>query len=305
MNRNKIVIDTDPGVDDAFAIFLAHTYLSDEIIALTTTAGNVGIKQTTKNTLGLKKMLNAKFEVYQGADRPLDIPFVDASDVHGTSGMGEYTFKEYDTITANEYAWDALYRLAKSHKKIDIIALGPLSNIAIALMKYPDFDQYINHVYSMGGSVGYGNTSPYSEFNYWCDPLAAQVVFNSSLSIKMIGLNATRQTMMSQEELNMISGKSSHFREFIALQKVFYSQRLIEKNLTGFHLPDAVAVAAMIDPSMITYENANVSIVVSAGQLQGYSIVDKQLLVHDKKHEVAMVVDKDKYIQLMMRINQL
>lgn len=305
MTDRKIIIDTDPGVDDAFALFLGHCYLQDEIIALTTTAGNVGIKQTTKNTLGLKKMMNANYKVYQGADKPLAIPFLDASDVHGISGMGEYSFNECDEITSSEYAWDAMYRLAKAHKKIDVIALGPLTNIAIALIKYPDFDQYINHVYSMGGSIGYGNTFPYSEFNYWCDPLAAKVVFNSPLSIKMIGLNATRQTMMNQQELDNIQGKSHQFVEFIHLQKQFYSQRLMEKNLSGFHLPDAVAVAAVIDPSMIKFIPAHVSIIAQPGLLQGYSIVNKKVGASQSTHEVAMHVDKNKYLQLMASINQL
>ena len=158
MNKRKIVIDTDPGVDDAFAILLAHRWFDkDQILALTTTAGNVGIEATTHNALGLKSLLHASCEVYRGASGPLEVPLEDASHIHGRGGMGEFEFSETAALTSNEKAWDALYRIAQREGKITLIALGPLTNLAIALEKYPDLPRYIETVYSMGGSTEGGN----------------------------------------------------------------------------------------------------------------------------------------------------
>lgn len=154
IRTRKIVIDTDPGVDDAFAILLACRWFEkDSILALTTTAGNVGVESTTHNALGLKSLLHASFEVYQGARKPLQVPLEDASHIHGKRGMGEYVFCETAALTSSEKAWDALYRIAKREGSITLIALGPLTNIAIALEEHPDLPRYIDALYTMGGST--------------------------------------------------------------------------------------------------------------------------------------------------------
>lgn len=308
MNKTKVVIDTDPGVDDAFAIFLAHASEKIDIAALTTTAGNVGIEVTTRNALGIRRLLGAEFPVYQGASEPLAIAFMDASDIHGSGGLGNYTFKAVEGLTEREYAWDAIYRLAKENGRITVIALGPLTNLAIALIRYPDLHHYVDKVVSMGGSVGYGNTAPYSEFNYWCDPLAARIVFESDLKIEMIGLNATRQTTLNDEDLAMLKSESVEIDDFVQIQKVYYLRRLMSKGLTtGFHLPDVVAVAAVINNDIVKFEEVPVKVISDTGITQGWTIADfrRRGDMGNPMISVAMKADKDLFLNEFLLINKL
>ena len=308
MNRIKVVIDTDPGVDDAFAIFLAHASEKIDIKAVTTTAGNVGIGITTRNALAIRELLGAKFPVFQGASEPLVIPFMDASEIHGSDGLGHYKIKGVESHCENGYAWDALYNIARENGKITVIALGPLTNLAIALLRYPDLSRYIEKVVSMGGSVGYGNTAPYSEFNYWCDPLAARIVFESDLKIHMIGLNATRQTSLNDEELDLLKSESSEIDEFVQIQKKYYLQRLISSGLTtGFHLPDVVAVAAVINQDLIEYQEAPVKVITDTGMTQGWTVADfrRRKDQGNPMISVAMKANKELFKNELLTINKL
>lgn len=307
MNRHPIIIDTDPGVDDAFAIMMALCEPNIDIRAYTTTCGNVGLKTTTRNMLGLKHLLNLDTAVYAGAEQPLAIPFKDASDVHGDSGLGYYQFSEVSKLSADEYAWDAIYRIAKECNAIDIVALGPLTNIAIALLRYPDLPKYIRRVISMGGTIGYGNTAPYSEFNYWCDPLAAKLVLESELNVVMVGLNATRQTLLSVEDMERLKPKNPKIAEFTQAQNAFYWERLLAKGLKGFHLPDAVAVAYLLDPEVLHVEEKPVKVITDSGIKQGWTVVDLRRHVDTKLKtiSVALSADKERYLKLLLRINHL
>jgi len=168
MIKNPVLIDTDPGIDDTFAIMLAKASVELDIKALTVTAGNVGLNNTLNNALGLCDLLNIDAPVYEGAEKPLIVELRDATEFHGESGLGGYTFKNTKKKPEKEYAWDAIYNIVKESKgNLTIIALGPLTNIAIALMKYPDLPKYVKRVVIMGGNFGdYGNCMPYSEFNF-------------------------------------------------------------------------------------------------------------------------------------------
>ncbi len=301
MKTQKIVIDTDPGVDDAFAILLAHACLDPaDILAVTTTAGNVGIDSTTHNALGLKRLLNASYEVYQGADRPLEVPFHDASHIHGSSGMGEYQFREVAALEGNEPAWDALYRIAKREGKISLITLGPLTNIALTLTKYPDFPDYIERLISMGGSTGKGNRTPFSEFNYYCDPHAAAIVFASDLPVTMVGLNVTEQAFADSATMSSLVVADRAINELVSSLKVFYRGTISGISpVKGYHLPDAVAVAACIDEGLCRYESLRVSIVIEEGERQGMSAVGTE---GANLIKVAVGVDPERFRSLLLRI---
>ena len=132
MNRYPVLIDTDPGVDDVFAIMLAKAADNLNIVGLTVTAGNVGIDHTLKNTLGLCDLINLDCPVFKGAEKPMLIQLQDAADIHGNNGLGGYEYTKITKKPEKEYAWDAIYKLAVQYKgQLSIIALGPLTNIAI------------------------------------------------------------------------------------------------------------------------------------------------------------------------------
>ncbi len=301
-DRRRIVIDTDPGVDDAFAILLAYRWFQkDQILALTTTAGNVGIEATTHNALGLKSLLHASFEVYRGASRPLKVPLEDASHIHGRHGMGEFEFGETAALTGRESAWDALYRIAKREGKITLIALGPLTNLAIALEEYPDLPEYIEAVYSMGGSTDRGNRTPYAEFNYYCDPHAARRVYESGLHICMIGLNVTEPAYADEATMDALHPKDPGVRALTDSLKEHYRGTLGSAQ-KGYHLPDAVAVAACIDPDLCSYREVPILIETQDEKTRGMSRMDEQ---GSCAVQVAVDVDVIRFRKILLALNEL
>lgn len=309
MLKYPVIIDTDPGVDDTFAIMMAKASPEFDIKALTVMAGNVDIGFTLNNALGLAELLGIDVPVYKGAEKPLIVEFKDASEYHGESGLGYYKLKEVNKKAENEYAWDGIYKLAKEHKgELSIIALGPLTNIAIALLKYPDLPKYIKRLVIMGGTFyGYGNTTPYSEFNFWCDPHAAEIVLQSDLKKQIIGLNTTKQVILEEEDMNMLSSKDSNIEELIRSMIQFSKDNIKVKQVSGsFHIPDAVALAAMIKPEIFEFENHYVTCVTDGGLTQGWSIVDDRNKLGRKPNaDIALSVNKEEYFKLLLRINAL
>lgn len=304
VRNRKIVIDTDPGVDDAFAILLASRWFEKEnILALTTTAGNVGLETTTHNALGLKRLLHASFEVYQGARKPLQVPLEDASHIHGRLGMGEYEFLETSALTSSEKAWDALYRIAKSEGGITLIALGPLTNIAIALEQHPDLPRYIDALYTMGGSTQGGNRTPYAEFNYYCDPHAAHRVYESGMNIFMIGLNVTELAYADEATMAALSPLDADVKGLIDSLKDHYSGTLAGmSSRKGSHLPDAVAVAACIDPDLCSYREVPILIETLDQNRRGMSRMDE---TGRCPVQVALEVDVTRFREMLLSINEL
>ena len=157
----------------------------------------------------------------------------------------------------------------------------------------------------MGGSSEWGNTQPYSEFNFWCDPHGAEVVLQSSFNMQMIGLNATRQTFLTEKEVQSIQSKDSEVQGLLTHIQKFYFERLKQKGLsTLFHIPDAVAVAAFIDPSIFEFEKHYVTCITEKGRTQGWSIVDsRNKLEKEPNIEVATKVDKEAFLTMMQKIN--
>lgn len=309
MLKYPVIIDTDPGIDDTFAIMMARSSEELDIKALTVTAGNVDIGFTLNNALGLAELLEMNIPVYKGAEKPLVVEFKDASEYHGESGLGYYRLKQINKKAEMEYAWDGIYKLAKEHKgELSIIALGPLTNIAIALLKYPDLPKYIKKIVIMGGTFhSYGNTAPYSEFNFWCDPHAAEIVLQSDLNKQIIGLNTTKQAILEEEDMSKLSSEDSNIDELIKSMIQFSKDNIRAQQLsTTFHIPDAVAMAAMIKPEIFEFENHYVTCVTSSGLTQGWSIADdRNKLGKEPNADIALSVNKEEYFKLLLRINAL
>lgn len=300
-----VIIDTDPGVDDAIAISLACAVKGLNILALTTVAGNVGIEDTTRNALGLRALLGASMPVHAGAEKPLIAPLSpmsDASDIHGLGGLGGYSFAGVQAPETRDYAWNTIRDIARSRGKVSIVALGPLTNIAIALLRHPDLPCHVDRIITMGGSLGYGNVAPYSEFNYWWDPLAAKIVLESPIDIFMIGLNATRQATLDEGEMQCLrSSASPSLDAFLRFMRGFYTERLRSKGLsTGLHLPDAVAVAFALDHDLLEFEPCHVDVVTDEGIRRGWTVVDTRKRPREGKMvNVAMRADKARFLALL------
>ena len=303
MNRIPIVIDCDPGVDDSYAIAMANAFEGFDIKAITPVAGNVIFEKTSRNALALAEMLNIDCRVAKGADKPLVRPYKrEASATHGASGVGTVVFppatREYD----EKEAWDVIYEEAvKAEGKLILFAIGPLTNIAITLRKYPDLPKLIDKFVIMGGGT-MGNVNPYAEFNIWEDSVAAREVFEK-MEVYMVGLNATHAaTISSQDFVDMIelSGEGEHaylIRELSKFSK--YNSEVNGSDSNVIH--DALAVASIINDKVVTYEDCYCFVEDDENAPNdGETVVDfegkygKPVNCH-----IAMKVDKDLFVGML------
>ena len=193
--RPRIVLDCDPGVDDTFAIFTALRYC--DLAAITTVAGNVGLNHTTRNALVALQLSGAEHvPVHQGAAGPLNGQQIeDASHVHGASGLGGVTPPALTTSPVSDDAVSALLETTADGDTI-VVAIGPLTNLALALERDPTWAQRVPQLVIMGGSLDAGNVTAAAEFNIWADPEAAAIVYAAGFDLTMAGLNLTHQVRM-------------------------------------------------------------------------------------------------------------
>lgn len=239
---------------------------------ISTVNGNVGIEKTTANALKIKRFFNSDVPVHRGASQPLLSAIVDASEVHGESGMEGYTFPEInesdlDSTHAVEAMRDVLL---KSETPITLIPIGPLTNIALLLMTYPEVKAYIKEIVLMGGSASRGNVTPLAEFNIYCDPEAAQIVFNSGLPITMIGLDVARSSSLTHETINELKSINETGKMLHQLFK-HYRGDDFEK---GINVYDAYTLLYLLHPEHFVVREADVQIETDGKLTKGASVVD-------------------------------
>ena len=270
--KQPIIIDTDPGIDDAAAISFALNHPEFDLKMISTVNGNVGIEKTTANALKIKRFFNSDVPVHRGASQPLLSAIVDASEVHGESGMEGYTFPEINESDLDStHAVEAMRDiLLKSETPITLIPIGPLTNIALLLMTYPEVKAYIKEIVLMGGSASRGNVTPLAEFNIYCDPEAAQIVFNSGLPITMIGLDVARSSSLTHETINELKSINETGKMLHQLFK-HYRGDDFEK---GINVYDAYTLLYLLHPEHFVVREADVQIETDGKLTKGASVVD-------------------------------
>ena len=258
MRKIPIIIDCDPGVDDSYAIALANSHPEFELVALTAVEGNVPAALTRHNCLCLTEtfeMENTK--VGFGAELPLVKPyFREASVTHGEGGVGGIQFPEPAKQPEEKAAWDVIYDEAvKANGELILFAVGPLTNIATALRKYPDLPKYLKKFVIMGGGT-FGNVTEYAEFNIWVDPLAAKEVFEK-LEVYMVGLNATHAAAVESKDFDemmaVTENSTNKGAQFLNKLSRFSQQNSFERGQDNNVIHDALAVAGEINPDVIKY----------------------------------------------------
>ena len=268
------VLDSDPGVDDACAIILADSFFGKDFLAVTTVAGNVQVDKTTINALRIKESLNIGYKVHRGASKPLVKTFSDASIVHGKDGLGDSglplpVIKE-EEISAPE----AIIRYAKE-RNVSLIATGPLTNLALALILEPELPKMIKDLTVMGGAFrltefGRGNTTPFSEFNFWEDPEAASLVFDSFKRVNVVPLDLTMNPLLWFDRSDVEGFPETKKGSFVKLiTKGFIKKygRLV--------LHDAIAVDVYANSEDYQFVEGQVKIIVKNGPMRGASFLDK------------------------------
>ncbi|EOU2013198.1 nucleoside hydrolase [Clostridium perfringens] len=293
MDKRKVIIDCDPGIDDALAIILALKSKEIEVVGITTVSGNVESLQGAKNALKVLKLLGRlDIPVYLGEGKPVKRELVTAQDTHGEDGLGETFLEEVSSEYIRENGVDFILNTLKNHENVSIIALGPLTNLCRAIEKDSESFHRVKEIVSIGGAYkSHGNCSPVAEFNYWVDPHGAREFlkkFNGEFT--MVGLDVTREIVLTPNLREMIHQFKDEIGDFIYDITRFYVDFHWEQERTlGCVINDPLAVEYFINRELCEGFKAYVDIAcedISMGQ----SVVD----VADfyKKRKNVFVLDK-------------
>lgn len=276
MNKIPVIIDCDPGFDDIAALILAKNIEHFDVKAVTTVAGNVELRHTTENALRLLSFLGWDIPVAKGASQPLVRKLETAEDVHGKSGMCGLELPETDKKPVPEPAWDIIYETAKANRgKLDIVAIGPLTNIAVALAKYPELAGWIRRIVIMGGAILAGNTTPAAEFNIYVDPEAAKRVFTSGIPFYLCPLDVTHEGYITGDELDEIGRLGSKEAEFFAdlVRRGMHVGKLYTSG-RGVPLHDPLALLFAADDGYFTFEECFIGVETRGSITRGKTVTD-------------------------------
>ncbi len=304
MEKRKVIIDCDPGIDDSLAILLALNSPELEVLGLTICSGNVPATLGAKNALkALQMCQRLDIPVYVGEEVPLERELVTAQDTHGEDGVGENFYEDVDA-KINYGGVDFIIDTLKNNKDVSIIALGPLTNIAKAIMKdkkaFDNLDEFI----SMGGAFRiHGNCSPVAEFNYWVDPHGADYVYkNLSKKIHMVGLDVTRKIVLTPNIIEFINRLDKDMAKYITEITRFYIDfHWEQEGIIGCVINDPLAVAYFIDRSLLKGFDSYVE-VVHDGVAVGQSIVDSfNFYKNEPNAHVLTEVDEKAFMKMFLK----
>ena len=306
MNKRKYIIDTDTASDDAVALVMAlRSEL--EILAITCTAGNLSLAKTTRNArLSCWFAQTDAPPIYAGSDRPLVKTLVVGENVHGSDGLGDMFYPEPDIQLAKGHAADALIEIAREHEDVGLITLGPLTNVAMALLLDPQTMCNITHIIAMGGQYRMTNgCTANAEFNIWVDGEAAKIVLESGIPITMVPLDVCygEAEITADDRAYLKSLKTARGDFFVDCNRhlLAYNQRSYDKDIIS--MPDPTAMAVAIDPSIVTsYVDVYTQIELRSPLSYGQLIYDFHNR-HKKKANVRLItkIDAQKFKQLVFK----
>jgi len=300
--KRKIIIDCDPGIDDALAIFMALASENLEVLGITTVAGNVGIDRVTENALSLVSMAGFKIPVCRGASDPLVIKREKGGvRVHGENGVGDVplpapSFRE-DPRTAAVF----IHEMALANEgELELVVIGPLTNIAIALGMYPDLPGKIKGLIMMGGAAGFGNVTPAAEFNIYADPHAAAAVFQAGIPIDMYGLDVTNRALITEDEMAVLRATEKAIPVICCDMLKTYADFYESVGFSGLALHDPFAMACAIDENLAEFRECHVEVEIQGELTRGKTVVDILGVTGKKPNaRVAVELDRRGFIQLM------
>lgn len=280
-NREKLIIDTDPGIDDAMAIFMAFQSPELEILGLTTVFGNVLVEDATRNALLLCEMAGrSDVSVAEGSPEPLKggIPRI-ADFVHGDDGLGNVFLPPPSSKKIDKCASEFLVETVSQYPgEVSILALGPLTNLALAIKSDSTFASKVKRIVVLGGAFfALGNVNPAAEANIYGDPEAADLVFTSGANIDVIGINITTQVKLTDDDLLEIrESKGKHAQVLCDMCKFYRDWHVTSDGLCGIFLHDPVSFVALVRPDLFTYKSGVVR-VETQGICVGHTLMDQGL----------------------------
>jgi len=311
MERRPIVIDTDPGVDDATAIMMLKASGLFDIRGITAVHGNVHLEHTANNALYLSKLYGIDCPVAAGAKRAMLVSLPKAGDVHGENGLAGFSYQPPGRELYEKHAWELIYDVAvECEGELELFAIGPLTNIAVAVLKYPALRELVKNVVIMAGAAHSGNVSPYAEFNAWQDPHAASVVLNFGFkNLTMVDLDCCYSGYLTDKEADrMLAIKSpiGPLYEAMRLYKRRYRREHLKNNAASGEFAegrdvycDAVAAAVLIDPEIAVKEPQYVFCETRSVLNFGQTIIDWNGRFNRQPNvQLAGVVDRERFVRM-------
>lgn len=301
--KKPVIIDCDPGHDDAIALLMAFASDQLDVKAVTVVAGNQTIEKTLDNALKVLSFAGIDVEVAAGAAKPMLRDLRIAPQVHGDSGLDGPELPPAKLKASRDNAVDVLTRILKSStEQITLIPTGALTNIALTLLCHPEVKEKIARISLMGGACYGGNWTPAAEFNILVDPEAASVVFNSGVPITMNGLDVTHKALIYRNEVEQLRRTGKRVATMVAELLDFFFKFHQDAGFAGCPLHDPCAVAWVIDPSLITTKSCHVDIETQGVHTLGAAVVDyHDVLKKIKNADVAFDIDRERFVELLFR----
>ncbi|WP_455383253.1 nucleoside hydrolase [Salinispira pacifica] len=297
----RLLIDTDPGHDDAIAIFLALAYPEHcELGGITTVAGNQTLDKVTDNALKLLSFVGRPIPVARGAAAPLERPLATASAVHGESGLGGVELPKARYQPVPEPAVDFARRfLAASDEPATIVSIGPQTNLALLLRAFPEAKQRIGLVSFMGGGISHGNRTMTAEFNIYTDPEAAREVIGSGVSLVMSGLDVTEKAYIEEREIDSLKRRGPVSR-LVAELLGFYAEVYRSRGLSSPALHDPCSIAYLIRPELFEAEDMYIDVETTGELTRGMTVADRRPgRSIDPNVRVLLDVDRHEFVELL------
>ena len=278
MAPRRIIIDCDPGQDDALAILMALGSPEElEVLAVTAVAGNVPLALTEKNARKILEVAGRQdIPVHAGCDRPLQRDPVSAEHVHGRTGLDGAELPEPAAPLAAGHAVDVIIGTLRAQPgRVTLCPIGPLTNIASAIVRAPDIVGHIDQIVLMGGTVGEGNITPSAEFNIYADPHAARIVFDSGVKITMLGLDVTHQVLTTPERVRAIAALDTAVsRAVVGLLEFYNLYDQTRRNRPGAPMHDPCVIAYLVRPDLFAGRDCHVAIETAGEHTLGRTVVD-------------------------------
>jgi len=302
MKKIPVIIDCDPGIDDAIALLLAFQFPQWDIVGITAVAGNVPVEYTAINAVKICTMAARKIPVYSGAAQPLYRDRKTAEIVHGKNGLGDIEFPAAYEIES-ESAFSFLKRASFEYEnELEIVTMGPMTNLAQVLMTDPGFSERIKKVTLMGGAVYGGNANPVAEFNIYADPEAARICFQAGFDLTMVGLDVTDKAFLPQHMLDSWLNSQNHTLQcagkVLNTYKTFYDS--IGKDGVAMHDPLAIAVA--IQPDLVKIEDLYIDVECRSSISRGNTVADWWKTTGKAPNiKAAMEIDVENFMNFLQK----
>jgi inosine-uridine nucleoside N-ribohydrolase len=286
--KRPFLIDTDTASDDAVALIMALRSSQIQVLAITTVAGNVDVHQATRNALYTAELCDSHVPVFTGAAQPLKRAHVTAAWFHGRDGLGDHGYPPPRGTPERQSAADAIIDTIESHPGLVLVTLGPLTNVALALQKKPTIAAKVSRCVVMGGApCCEGNVTPAAEYNVWCDPEAARIVVRSGLPIELVGWHLCRgEAVLNPSDIQQVLSFGTPVANFAIECNSRAQQAFLEQSGEhGISLPDPVAMAVALDPTIVTSQSEHFVDVETHSELtRGMTVVDRLNVAHDERN---------------------